>query len=122
MLQKSPSRRFGSWLAILAMALNVLWPMLARAGSGSLIEVCSSTGMKWVSAELGEQQPGPKSFAPHCEFCSFGADRVPLPSTRTFAPIRVSITVAVIAPGKSAPVVSQFSFSRALPRAPPVLS
>ena len=122
MLRKQSSRRFGFWLAILAMALNTLWPLLARAGGGSLVEVCTSTGMKWIAADGGEQQPAQKRLAPHCEFCSLGADRAPLPSSPAIAPIQVSIAVAVIAPSESAPVVPQSRFSRALPRAPPVLS
>lgn len=122
MLRKQSSRRLGSWLAMLAVALNALWPLLAHAGGGSLIEVCTSTGMKWIAADNREQQPEHKSLAPHCESCSLGAERAPLPSSPAIVPIKVSIAIAVIAPSESAPVVSQSCFSRALPRAPPVLS
>ncbi len=107
---------------MLAMALNVLWPLLARASSGSLVEVCTETGMKLVAADGSRPQPAHKRLTPHCEFCSLGVDRAPLPSSSAIAPIQVSIAVAVIAPGESAPTVSQSCFSRALPRAPPFFS
>ena len=125
MLLKQSTRRFGSWLAILAMALNALWPLLAQAkpgDSGLLIEICTATGMTWVAADGDGQQPAQKNLLPHCAFCSLGAGRAPLPSSPAIAPMPVSSVVAVIERRESAPVVSQPFFSPALPRAPPVLS
>jgi hypothetical protein len=125
MLLQQSTRRFGSWLAILAMALNALWPLLVHAkpwDSGLLIEICTSTGMKWSPADGGGQYPAQKNLVPHCAFCSLGAGRAPLPSSPTIAPMQVSSMVAVIERRESALVLSQSFFPPALPRAPPVLS
>lgn len=125
MLLKQSTRRFGCWLAILAMALNALWPLLAQAkpgDSGLLIEICTSTGMKGFPADGGENYPAPKNLVPHCAFCSLGAGRAPLPSSPAIVPARVSSVVAVIERRESALVLSQSFFFPALPRAPPVLS
>jgi len=125
MLLNRSSRRFGTWLAMLAMALNVLWPLLAHAkpqGDSPVIEICTSAGMKWAAADGSGQQPAKKNLSPHCEFCSLSADRAPLPSAAAIAPVEVSIAIAAVAAGESAPVVARPCFSPALPRAPPVLS
>lgn len=125
MPRKPSSRRFGFWLALLAMALNTLWPLLAHAkpvGSGLAIEICTSTGMEWMAADANGKQPAQKRLVPHCAFCSLGAGRAPLPSSPAILPMQVSTVVAVIARSEAAPVVSQSFFSPALPRAPPVLS
>ena len=125
MLLKQSTRRFGSWLAILAMALNALWPLLAQAkpgDSGLLVEICTSTGMKWFPDDGGGQYPAQKNLVPHCAFCSLGAGRAPLPSSPVIAPMQVSSIVAVIERRESALVLSQSFFPPALPRAPPVLS
>jgi hypothetical protein len=122
---KQSTRRFGSWLAMLAMALNALWPLLAHArpgDSGLLIEICTSTGMKWIAADGSEQYPAQKDLLPHCAFCSLGAGRAPLPSSPAIVPMPVSSVVAIIERRETALVVSQSFFSPALARAPPVLS
>lgn len=110
---------------MLAMALNALWPLLAQAkpgDSGLLIQICTSTGMKWFAAGGGGQYPAQKSLVPHCAYCSLGAGRVPLPSSPAIVATRVSSVVALIERRETARVRSQSLFSPALPRAPPVLS
>lgn len=107
------------------MALNALWPLLAHArpgDSGLLIEICTSTGMKWIAADGSEQYPAQKDLLPHCAFCSLGAGRAPLPSSPAIVPMPVSSVVAIIERRETALVVSQSFFSPALARAPPVLS
>jgi len=52
-------RRFGAWLAILALLAGALSPTLAQAmvtGSdrADWLEVCSVSGMVWVKADTGE--------------------------------------------------------------------
>src|SRR5487761_2753933 len=114
MLLKQSTRRFGSWLAILAMALNALWPLLAQAkpgDSGLLIEICTSTGMTWMAAGGAEQHPAQKNLLPHCAFCSLGAGRAPLPSSPAVVPMPVSRVVAIIERREPALVVSQSFFS-----------
>jgi len=123
--------RFASWLAILAMALSALWPLLANARPGaqpSLFEVCTAAGIKWVSGagtdgtDTAPDQGGAKYLQPHCALCSFGPDKVPVLVQAAF-----SIPAAEVSTG-ACPPAALFHPTRpdlrspAQPRAPPVLS
>ena len=92
MSQKSNTFRFASWLALLVMTLNALWPLLANArpaGAPSLTEICTSAGMKVIAADSatqpGDAGAGPASESgaahglPHCPLCSLGTDRLLAP-------------------------------------------
>ncbi len=119
--------RFASWLAIAAMALNALWPLLANAqpaGQASMFEVCTAEGIKFVSGDAGKApaESGARHLQPHCALCSFGADKVPALAQAAFAvPVIVDASfgiaqLAALSPGRLDPR------SPAQPRAPPVLS
>ena len=122
---RSP-RKLTAWIAILAMALNALWPLVAQARPAQkpdLHELCTAAGIQYV-AVAGEVPAGQKSGTamPHCAFCSLGADRVAI------APL-VQIGVAhdrdvreAVPHGLDAPLPESFSRSSAQPRAPPFLS
>jgi hypothetical protein len=79
----SKSLRLGSCVAILAMALNALWPLIASAravGASSLMEICTSRGINTASSDAAAD-PGSmpvdssaKHLQVHCALCSFGAD------------------------------------------------
>jgi len=68
-------RRVGAWLALVAMALNALWPMLAHASPrGFAAEMCVVNS---VSALAQSEPPGrdlpqapEKRTAAHCPFCA----------------------------------------------------
>ena len=76
-MRRSTTRRFAAWLAILAMGLNGLWPLLANAAPVEFVApVCSMVGTT-IAVDAGGMpaQPAPaKSPAPHCPYCSFGSD------------------------------------------------
>ena len=79
------ARRAAAWTAILAMALNALWPLLAAANPGVPepfgVEVCTSNGLVMVF-DAGRQLPNPDGPAhrlvPHCAFCSLGSGHAAL--------------------------------------------
>ena len=77
----STCSRTTAWLAILAMALNALWPLIANAkpaGVESLFEVCTTQGFKSVAGDPAgaPDDSGEKHLQPHCPLCSFGTDKV----------------------------------------------
>lgn len=123
-MRRSLTRRFAAWLAILAMGLNGLWPLLANAAPAEFVApVCSMVGTAIAVDAAGmPAQPAPaKSLAPHCPFCSTGSDHNPaLATAETFAfaaPEPVARPqIAVISPKYSFVVLA------APPRGPPVLS
>jgi Protein of unknown function (DUF2946) len=65
------------WLAILGMALNALWPLLAIANPGVPepfgVPVCTADGLVMVF-DAGRQLPNPDGpvhrLVPHCAFCT----------------------------------------------------
>ncbi len=120
MLRNSTKRRFIAWLAILAMGLNGLWPLLATAAPVEFsAPICSMAGTTMApDAYSLPAQPAPaKSPAPHCPFCTGGSDHNPaLATSKTlaFAP------AAVVPPLLAVVAVSpSFIFLAAHPRGPP---
>jgi Protein of unknown function (DUF2946) len=115
------SRSFPAWIAILAMALNALWPLIAQAKpvqAAALHEICTAEGLQVVPAAPEDRSSGTK-LSPHCAFCSLGADRIAIAplvqigvahdrGTREGAPVSLD-----------APQPESFSRSTAQPRAPP---
>ena len=119
--------RFASWLAMAAMALNALWPLLANAkpaGQAALFEICTAAGISTVSGDTGTApaEGGERHLIPHCALCTTGTDKAPAASQNTPL-VMVEAAVAVEHPWVTlhGPAVTQ-PRSQAQPRAPPVLS
>jgi hypothetical protein len=75
------SSRSASWLAILAMVCNTLWPLVANAGvagATSTIEICTAQGVKKVADDpVGAPGGGSGRHAQsHCSHCCGGTDKV----------------------------------------------
>lgn len=127
MLRNKSHLRFTSWLAILAMALNALWPLLANAkpaGFSPLAEICTAQGVKSIAAESGtsSNDSGAKHLQPHCPLCSFGTDKVSAPPS---APLRIdaaavfgNVSFIAVQPAESRSDIR----TPAHPRAPPAHS
>jgi hypothetical protein len=127
MLFKPSSLRFSAWLAILVMALNALWPLVAHAkpvGFSPMSEICSTDGLKMVSAPA-DQAPddsAAKHLQPHCSLCSFGTDKVSAPPSASLkVPADTLLGYRSIVPESSAEVRSHVRHD-ARPRAPPSIS
>jgi hypothetical protein len=120
-------RRISAWVAILAMTLNALWPVIAQAKPGpspTLQEVCTSAGLQKIVVD-GAQPAGHSSdgkASPHCAFCSLGTDQLAiLPAVQVgiaqVLEVRDSLPVHSEAPLQEPSVLLP-----AQPRAPPSLS
>jgi hypothetical protein len=111
-------------LAILAMALHAFWPLLAQAkpNSALLVPICSVDGVTHYLELPAGKTPAEQSSAhhEHCASCSFGGERLALPSFFEF--IASSDSSAEKSPDAelSSPKAEQ-PFS-ARPRAPPAVS
>jgi hypothetical protein len=123
-MQVMRPRRLAAWLALLAIALQAVWPLLAQARPKSvvLVPVCTVQGVTHY-IEL------PKSRAPveqkaasqhdHCSFCSSGGERAALtPAFQVFKV--VDVLSSLVLPRQEASVESHAVLA-ARPRAPPVL-
>ena len=124
MWARTTSSRFTVWLAILAMALNALWPLIANAkpsGVESLFEICTTQGLKAVAGDASSQgDEGAKHLQPHCPLCSHGLDKAialpsSLPSMAKLAVVGSAIAIAPESRSFDAP-----RFNPARPRAPPL--
>ena len=114
--------RFASWLAIVAMALNALWPLVANArpaSSGPGVEVCAAGGVQRTPIESGGTQAPELALSPHCAFCAFGADRAAAPSLQATLSVPAAGTLDARSPAATAVCVECFSYFSAPPRAPP---
>jgi hypothetical protein len=117
--------RFVSWIAVLAMALNALWPLIAQAKprSVTLVPVCTVQGVThYIELPGGKSPLEQKSSAQHehCSFCAFGGERAALPPLLQFFAV---VDVQEARPANVEDRCSkseQTSFAR--PRAPPAVS
>ena len=116
------TRTFATWLAILAMGLNGLWPLLANAAPREFVApLCSMVGSTMaVDASGMPAQPAPaKSPAAHCPFCSTGGDHNP-----ALATVGVVAFVSPVARFQHAMIVAEpaasFVVLAAAPRGPPL--
>ena len=119
--------RFAALIAMLAMALQALWPLVAQAKprvAGIQVPVCTIEGITHYTELPAPDSPVEKSSAAHhehCKMCVFGAERLAvLPVTTPFVKVdqRPDRT-----PESLFAVSSPSSFHRpALPRAPPAAS
>src|SRR5213075_2449872 len=69
--------RAAAWIAILAVALNALWPLVAQAKPSSvvLVPVCTVGGVTHYIEVPGGKSPAEQSSSAqheHCKFCSSG--------------------------------------------------
>ena len=62
-------RKFAGWLAIVAMALQALWPLIAHAKPANLVPVFTVGGETHYVEIPGKPSPADK----HCELCFMGA-------------------------------------------------
>src|SRR5438132_11141391 len=70
-------RRLGNWLAILAIALNAAWPLIAAAKPKSvhLVPLCTVEGVTHYIEVPGGTTPldeSAKTHHDHCSFCFLG--------------------------------------------------
>jgi hypothetical protein len=114
------------YLAVLAIALQALWPLLAQAKPKNvvLVPVCTVQGVThYIELPSGNGAPVEQHAASqhdHCSFCSFGGERAALAS---FLPAVVSARFDETAPLHVA--VSELRSEKqysARPRAPPAVS
>jgi hypothetical protein len=118
-------RSIGIYLAVLAMALNALWPLIAQAKprSVTLVPVCTVQGVTHYIEMPGGASPleqKSSSQHEHCSYCSFGGERAILPSLDVKVaaadiarPCRISVDETVF--------LKSTDFAAGRPRAPPVL-
>src|SRR6266436_4827389 len=84
-------RRAAAWIAILAIALQALWPLLAQAKPKSvlLVPVCTVQGVThYVELPSGNAPVEQRAASQHdhCSFCSLGGGPVVLPADSTLCP------------------------------------
>ena len=120
------SRHIAGWLAILAMSLNALWPLVANAKPAGAFdpstEICTVGGIKSFAGGAGPSQPASSAHKPDCSFCTFGADKlVPPPAADTAPPAAIGHAAFASCMPDARPLQSA-SYSPAHPRAPPVIS
>ncbi len=104
-------KKLASWLAIAAMVLNALWPLIAQAKPPLLVPVCTVGGETHYVEIPGGATP---STHDHCALCVVGAV---LPTQEVVQPFEVFAHGAGKAWSFEARV---FSFVDADARAPPV--
>ena len=117
-----------TWLAILAIVLQALWPLIAQAKPATpsvLLPVCSVDGVTHYIELTPSESPFDERSAvqhEHCQLCVFGSDRVTaLPAASI--PVLVVETALDEAPLHCVVASPETpSFLPAQPRAPPPYS
>ena len=85
-------RKLGTWLAILAIALQGAWPLLAAATprAVALVPLCTVDGVThYIEVPTGKTPVGQPAHGDHCSLCFVG-DRLGLPAQfKPFAVVSV---------------------------------
>ena len=123
------THRLATWLATLALLLGALAPAVAQAlvdtrSDAGWVEICSSSGMRWVQLNADADPGDPASDEPmadgsrHCPWCNLhGATG--LPPAPTLTPLLAPLaTVPQVPPS---PVSFATFWPAAPPRAPPLV-
>ncbi len=123
------TRHYSAWIALLAFALNALWPLLVqgRPAQMSMLagEICTLGGMQPAGIVAGDSNPAPgapSQLLPHCAFCSLGADRAPIPSGAPAALERTEWIAGIAPIAVDLPHARSERLPFAHPRAPPAYS
>ncbi len=113
--------RIAAWLALMAMVLNGLWPLLAHAAPGGFVApVCSTVGSPPPGADAPVGNNHGKPGAAHCPFCIFGGDHSPALTAQIHVSAALRPAGQAVAIGRAAE--PSFLFLAAAPRGPPVPS
>jgi hypothetical protein len=126
---KPAQRNSAIWIAIFAMGLHALWPLVAQARPkmpGMLVHICAMDGRSHFIELAPDRSPLEKRSAAqveHCKMCVFGSDRVAvLPSAAIPAlAIPAAATEGFLSSAATAPPRS-LPHPPAYPRAPPAAS
>lgn len=125
----SRRRTLPAWLAIIALSLHALWPLIAQARPkmpGMLIHICAMDGRSQFIELALEGSPLEKRSAAqhtHCKVCMFGADRVAVLPPIAVAVLSVPSEVCEAPLASSAALPPAWhSHPPAYPRAPPAAS
>ena len=111
-------RKLGSWLAVLALALQASWPLLvaAKPRTVTLVPLCTVDGVThYLEVPTGDTPAG--AAHQHCSFCFLGGTAA-APSQGYVAP-RADCHAEEPAPAPT-PVVPQPFFTSEDARAPPL--
>ncbi len=120
-------RRVTAWIAALAVLLGALAPALSHALASTQgkqwIEICTSSGSKWVklSDDGTDEQPLPAHSLEHCPFCSLHLPAPGLPPAPLSLTLPLRLSHEVPLAFLSAPRTLH-AWVSAQPRAPPLFS
>lgn len=118
---------FAFWLAVLAMVLNALWPLLAQArpaGGAGLKEICTSGGVKYVSGAASDGTASPpdqvsRHLQSHCLLCASGSDKPVAAAAPLEAGLAADLPGLSVAAFATVAPPGPLQRSPAHPRAPP---
>ncbi len=120
------SRRFALFLAVFAIGLQALWPLLAQAGPRSAIQVpvCTVEGVThYIELPSGNTPLDERSSSnhEHCAFCMLAADRVACTSAADSWLLVAADVSSVVLVSPAAPRTRLLARSPGRPRAPPAI-
>jgi DUF2946 family protein len=127
-LRHKPGFSLAAWVAITAVVLNALWPLVAQlqpaqAGSDMVaMEDCPEAGMHQGAAGERSAPEQPSPLMPHCGFCTLAAGGFTALVTSTVTTFIAIHTQEFRPPLPEVRLLASFGYSAAHPRAPPVLS
>jgi hypothetical protein len=115
------NRRIVTWLAILGIAFNALWPLIANAAPFDFqASICTTNKASQATQQSPAKQIPASSSLPHCPFCLGVSDHTPgLASAQAVNFERVISTFAAVLAGTSGG--TSYSHLSAAPRGPPSL-
>ena len=119
-------RRYALFLAVFAIGLQALWPLLAQAKPRSAIQVpvCTVEGVTHYIELPGDDtllDERSSSNHEHCAFCMLAADRISCTSAADSWLLVAADISSVVLLSAPAPRMQSLARSPGRPRAPPAI-
>jgi hypothetical protein len=117
-----------AWVAIVVVALNALWPLIAQfkpdAMAAMQMEACAEAGMHHAAEDGQNSAPSePSPLMPQCAFCTLAAGGFAVLVADNFDAAPLIIDTMEFRPASpEVRPLAVFSYPPAHPRAPPVIS
>jgi hypothetical protein len=123
-VMRKTTRRLAATLALLAMALNIGWPLIADAASRDAppsADLAQAAMAGDHCAQTSGGTPNNGHGAPHCAFCTLIGDKAPVVVPAGVRNASVLIVDLAAVPYRLAALPASTSYPPAHPRAPPAL-
>jgi len=124
---KNASKKIGSWIAIFALLLTSLMPLISHAveskdSTHNLERICTSQGVKFISTENHSSDKNQTNInMMHCAYCSITSDKNYLSESKVQLGLTLIPNAAKFFLEYESPILVAYFRTSFSPQAPPLV-